>query len=235
MKKTNVMIDVSDDIYSSIVEPYKKRKSFGNLVVMLLEAYAYNESIYNYVNGVMDGLEDQATEELIKDLNSMADSLSMFSALSDQAESVLDNGMREFEKFGSKAQEDLDKGIPVPSSQSLTRDDVVSIVNDSMSDIRDMLKQVLAGGVQVAQPVSPVITQDRVADEIVSTIIKPDISYGREVVDQEVPSATLVDEVMDRVEESIVTSIVEEPSDISSADEEFAANALSSLMGSLGW
>ena len=96
MKKTNVMIEVTEEIYDSVVNPYKKKKSFGRLIVMLLEAYAYNDSIYSYINGAMDGIEDQATEELLKDLNSMAESLSMFSAYCDQMESVLDNCQKAF-------------------------------------------------------------------------------------------------------------------------------------------
>ena len=164
VKKTNLMIEVTDELYNEIVEPYKKRKSFGKLVVQLLEAYRTNDKIYSYINGTIDGLEDEATDELIKDLNSMAQSLSMFGALQNQAEANIDEGVKAFNDFGNRASSDRDK-YTTSSSEVLTRDDVVGIVNDSVSDIRGMLETLItrdtAPRVQEVAPVreTPIISR----------------------------------------------------------------------------
>lgn len=153
MKKTNAMIEVSDAVYEDIVMPFKKKKSFGKLITMLLEAYATNDSIYSYINGAMDGLENEATEELLKDLNSMAESLSMLGALNSEAESVIDNGQRVFDDFGSRATQDSEKVQGAVGGVS--REDVVEIVNESVSEIKDMLKELLSGAVTINQGVQP--------------------------------------------------------------------------------
>lgn len=162
MKKTNVMIEVTDDIYEDIVAPFKKKKSFGKLITMLLEAYANNDSIYSYINGAMDGLENEATEELLKDLNSMAESLSMLGALSSEAEAVIDNGQRAFDDFSTKATEDAKK---VKETNGISREDVVEIVEDSVSEIKDMLKQLLSNGVTVNSTINTPKSEEKVPEE----------------------------------------------------------------------
>lgn len=212
MKKTNVMVEVSDDLYDAIVEPYKKRKGFGKLVVQLLEAYHTNESIYSYINGTIDGLESEATDELLKDLNSMAQSLNMFGVLQNQAEVVVDEGQRAFSEFGSQAQEDVGKFENLktqdPIKESITREDVISIVNESVADIKEMLKNLTDGG-KVSAPVAEQV------QEAVET--KINVSLG------------------EAFQEKVVTSDEQEPiipRQISKEEEEIAENILSSLLGS---
>lgn len=155
MKKTNVMIEVSDDLYNDIVEPYKKRRRFGRLIVELLEAYRTNDVIYSYINGTIDGLDSDATDMLLKDLDSMQDSLSMLGALQNQAEVVIDEGNKAFNSFLNTGKEDVDLNFinnddkKVKDENTLTKEDVINIVNDSMSDIKSMLESILAKGVSV--------------------------------------------------------------------------------------
>lgn len=224
MRKTNVMVEVSDEVYETVVSPYKSKKQFGKLMCMLLEAYAYNDSVYNYINGVMDGLEDKATEELIKDLNYMSDSLSMFGALNQQAEAVIYNGQKSFDDFSRKASDDMETGMGYGGESSanpkedtnnkepvMTKEDVVKIVNDSVSDIRDMLKELLHGAT-----VSTVEEPDRGIHESTG-IIEDSSSYESsssrvELIDDE-------DEAADEVSEEAIE----------------AQDALSSLLGSIGF
>lgn len=218
LKKTSVMIEVSEDLYNEIVEPYKKRKGFGRLVVQLLEAYHTNEQIYSYINGTIDGLEDEATEELLKDLNSMAESLSMFGALQSEAEVAMDEGLKAFEEFNNRAYDDRGKYTPedvTPQKDTLTREDVVNIVNDSVSDIKKMLESLMAGGV-VSQPV---VTQ---VQEAVET--KVNASVHEAITREEVPLEVSRNEDM--------TPVVRE---VSKEEEQAAENAINSLLGSLSF
>lgn len=214
MKKTNVMIEVSDDLYNEIIEPHKKRKGFGRLVVQLLEAYRTNDSIYSYINGTLDGLEDEATNELLKDLNNMAQSLNMIGVLQNQAEVTIDEGKRVFDGFGSKANEDERKYNP-QTKDILTREDVVNIVNDSVSDIKGMLQELMANGV-VSQPV---VSQ---VESAVETKINASVN-----------EATVREEAPLRVAEGLVTApIVKE---VSEEEVKQAEDALGSLLGSLNF
>lgn len=218
MKKTNVMIEVSDDLYSEIVEPYKKKKGFGKLVVQLLEAYRTNDSIYSYINGAMDELETEATEELLKDLNNMAQSLNMMGVLHNQAEVVIDEGQRAFDEFGESAYKDSAKyGGATSSSKEkevmLTKEDVVEIVNESVSDIKSMLENLLK---QKEVP-STSITEERVEQvkEVVESKINTSLS---EVINES------------NAPKEVVNHVVENKP--SREDEAKAGFALSSLLDS---
>ncbi len=207
MKKTNVMIEVSEDLYDEVVHPYKKQKGFGKLVVQLLEAYRTNDSIYSYINGTMDRLEDEATQELLKDLNSMTQSLNMFGTFQSQAEVLIDEGQRAFDSFGERAMDDSTKYNPDEDKEVLTREDVVNIVNSSVSEIKDMLQELLQKGV-VSSPVADTVSrvvESKVNESVVDVIpVKP-------------------------------VERVEEVKTVSKEEEETAKNALSSLMGSLSF
>lgn len=212
MKKTNVMIEVSEDLYNEIVEPYKKRKGFGKLVVQLLEAYRTNESIYSYINGTIDGLESEATEELLKDLNNMAQSLNMFGVYQNQAEVVIDEGQRAFNEFSNQAREDSSRFEASPREKSedkpITKEDVISIVNDSVSDMKNMLKELLKRGTVSAPVVEKV-------QEAVETKIHVGLS---EAITEPIASSNNESSFM--------------PREVSKEEEDFANDAFASLLGS---
>lgn len=221
MKKTNVMIEVSEDLYNEVVEPYKKKKGFGKLVVQLLEAYRTNDSIYSYINGTMDGLESEATEELLKDLNNMAQSLNMFGVLHNQAEVVIDEGKRTFNDFSNQANEDINKfgsgNVPPKEEpkETLTKEDVVSIVNDSISDIKSMLKDLLDSK-DVSAPVVEKVQEQ--VHEVVESKINTDLSS---VVTNKNSSPEVYSHVVEKK--------------VSEKDEEEANSAIQSLIGSLNF
>lgn len=212
MKKTNVMIEVSEDLYNEIVEPYKKRKGFGKLVVQLLEAYRTNESIYSYINGTIDGLESEATEELLKDLNNMAQSLNMFGVYQNQAEVVIDEGQRAFNEFSNQAMKDSSRFEASPREKSedkpLTKEDVISIVNDSVSDMKNMLEELLKRGTVSAPVVEKV-------QEAVETKIHVGLS---EAITEPIASSNNESSFM--------------PREVSKEEEDFANDAFASLLGS---
>lgn len=206
------MIEVSEDLYNEIVEPYKKRKGFGKLVVQLLEAYRTNESIYSYINGTIDGLESEATEELLKDLNNMAQSLNMFGVYQNQAEVVIDEGQRAFNEFSNQAREDSSRFEASPREKSedkpLTKEDVISIVNDSVSDMKNMLEELLKRGTVTAPVVEKV-------QEAVETKIHVGLS---EAITEPIASSNNESSFM--------------PREVSKEEEDFANNAFASLLGS---
>ena len=97
----------------------------------------------------------------------------------------------------------------------LTREDVVNIVNDSVSDIKGMLQELMANGV-VSQPV---VSQ---VESAVETKINASVN-----------EATVREEAPLRVAEGLVTApIVKE---VSEEEVKQAEDALGSLLGSLNF
>lgn len=227
MKKTNVMVEVSDELYNEVVEPFKKKKGFGKLVVQLLEAYMYNESIYNYINGEMDNLEDEATEVLLKDLNNMAQSLNMFGILGNQAETVINEGQKSIDDFREQAFSDSKKYEEVKEEkQSLTKEDVVDIVNDSVKDIKDMLAELLKNGV-VTQPVAEqvgVVVESKIHSEVNKAVVDDETFVVSD------SSGSNSNEIVVEEEKEIIVDSAK-----LKEEEEKAKDALNSLLGSINF
>lgn len=99
MRKVNVMVEVSDDIFEDMVKPLKAEKSFGKVVVALLEAYYYNDAVYSYVSNRLDGITVQENSDLMKDLQDMAESISFLNASADKIEQEMNRGIGEFDSF----------------------------------------------------------------------------------------------------------------------------------------
>lgn len=227
LKKTNILVEVSDDLFSEVVEPYKKRKGLGRLVVQLLEAYRSNDSIYSYINGTLDGLEADDTKELLKNLSDMSESLSMLGIMQEEAEVVIDEGQRSFNDIAGGSRGVAEPVEPVrgtvidntiadsnssnSSSNSsintgLSKEDIVSIVrgivDDSLAGIRVTLDELMKSG-RVSEPEA-----DRVHGMVESKVVA---DVGKAIVSSRDSSAD------------------------STEEENEASDAINSLLGSLNF
>lgn len=149
--KTNVMVEVDEKLYQDVILPYKQKKSFGKLVVQLLYAFYENDAIYSYINGIMDDIEGEASEELMKNLQDMVQSLNNIGMMQNEAEAVIENGKDDFENWGNNEKEETTNE---PVEKSVTKEEVVEIVNDSLKDIKEMLNTIISKGVSVNGEVS---------------------------------------------------------------------------------
>lgn len=234
MRKTNLMIEVSDELYESIVEPYKKKKGFGRLVVQLLEGYANNDAIYGYINGALDNLDEKANESLLEGLNAMSDSVNMFSFLQQEAQSVVDDGAREFSSIGQRSAGQFKKGFEESggtevNADAVSREEVKAIVNEGISSIKDMLSEVLAGAQVTSEKSSSAVEEEKIvpiSKTMMKEVEKPVLEIEKSVVEIEKP----VLEVKKNIEISEPVKTEEQKQ----AEAEDAGNLLASLAGSLG-
>lgn len=236
MKKTNVMIEVSEELYDSVVLPYKKKKSFGRLVVQLLEAYAENDAVYSYINGTMDELDDKVMDGLLSDLNNMSQSLSMMSFLENEMEATLDNGTKTFEEFKENVSEDIDSFNKATNGEfntgnakeeskkdsSLSEEDIRGIVNESVKDaLSEALASILGGQVNPSVAVNPSVS-DSISESVVSRVAEA--------------SKLSEEDSMVEAEESITfENGMHNVEAISEEDKEEAQDALGSLLGSISF
>lgn len=216
-RKINIMIDVPEDIYDSVVAPYKEKRKFSKLVIQLLDAFATNSSIYSYINGIMDGLEEESVESLLKDLNSMSQSLTMMNMLGSQAEVILNNGTQEFEEVNRREKEfssaftESDLGNTHKDS-SISRGEVESIMNQTLADFKnDFMRDMQAMLSQMGN-----VGSNKGYSEVVPEV-KETVKAVNEPVYKPVKEA--------RVMEKVPTP----------EDAKKATDALNSLMGSFSW
>lgn len=210
MKKTSVMIEVSEELYDKIVYPYKKKKSFGKLVVQLLDAYLKNDAIYSYINGSLDGLEGEATDKLLKDLDAMASSLSMLDALHNEADSVISNGQKVFNNVNVVKEDTVNEQevqeIDTHSDDLVSREEVEKIIEDRLNDILNKLHLDTVGGSSSSNVNTPI---DRDIVHTTDTSVQTD-------------NRTYIDNILNTEKES------------TPEEEAFAEDALNDLLSSIG-
>lgn len=262
MKKTSVLIEVSEDLYQDIVEPAKKSKSFSKLVVKLLEAYWENDSIYSYINGSLDGLREEENEELLKSLNSMQESLSMIDVLGNQAETLMEEGLGTFSDIGgtdyevSKAESGIDRADTflglgstdrkVGGTINTTRgtSDTLGVTSDTKEQVSGISRE------EVEEIVAETVSKSLSGIEsMLSRLMESNLNINQPkgVLPEESEEIDIFDNDVikpkEMAETPIVTEVAEEPSrlvlaeyeedDLESAKE--AESAISSLLDSISY
>lgn len=112
MRKVNIMIDVSDEVYDLVVAPFKKSRRFSKLINSLLEGYISDDYVAAYVSGSLDDFKKRSTESLNQALSAMNNSLEMVGMLSDEAEELAKEGINAVGmRDSSEAKHDTNIGV----------------------------------------------------------------------------------------------------------------------------
>lgn len=145
MRKVNVMVEVSDDIFEDMVKPLKAEKSFGKVVVALLEAYYYNDAVYSYVSNRLDGITVQENSDLMKDLQDMAESISFLNASADKIEQEMNRGIGEFGSLEENTETPREKERVEEEDKAnfVTTDMLRSSLDRATKDIIDSVRGML--------------------------------------------------------------------------------------------
>lgn len=103
MRKVNVFVEVNEELYSNVIEPHKKQKSFSKLILKLLNGYYEDRYINAYGDGVVEEMNQESNESFQKALDAMKDSMINLNILKEEAESVVEGGIDEFSNSGEDA------------------------------------------------------------------------------------------------------------------------------------
>lgn len=167
MRKTNVFLEVDDNIYNMVIEPHKKAKTFSKLVAALLRGYIEDEYVRAYGDDMVDDLKKASVDSLDDVLSGMHQSLANLGLFTDELSMANKKGSN---YFGSKARElnrestekTVEKETPRENSKETDKlkQEVAEIrgtvegVLKQNSEILDMLKEVVSrpsGGIQVEE------------------------------------------------------------------------------------
>lgn len=133
-KNVRILAEVSDEINENLVIPMKKQKTFGKLVVKLLEGYYNVDAIRGYIEGTIDIEEKEDNDELQESLREMQRSLGILDMSLDEAEAVVEEGKSTFEEgaYGSSSSEKSKDGY-------VTKDEVEDIVKSSINELKELI------------------------------------------------------------------------------------------------
>ena len=133
------MVDVSDEVYDTVVVPFKKSRKFSELINSLLTGYLKDNYVASYVEGTLDTLKNESARSLDEAIESMNQSFAMVGMLADEASDMMSSGIdavkvREKEKGAVGQKERF-------ASESFKEDNNDSVKENLLKEVDELKKQ----------------------------------------------------------------------------------------------
>lgn len=146
MKRTNILVEVSDSIYDNVVSPHKKAKTFSKLIASLLTGYVENEYIRAYAEDTLDDMHKASVDALDEVIGNMQQSLSNMGLYTGELKENNESGMSYFSEKNQPLRSNNDGEVEE------LRDSVEELKNQNaeiMSMLREFMESASTGKVAV--------------------------------------------------------------------------------------
>lgn len=155
-RKVSIMVDVDEALYTEVIEPHKKNRSFSKLILKLLEGYQQDEYVNAYGNGVVAELQAEADNAFQASIDSMKATMINMEILKEEAEMTSEEGIDSFNtgefREGSGVETDMGDGL---GSERLQRiEDEICEMKKSNAEVMSALNLILGklDGVGTREP-----------------------------------------------------------------------------------
>lgn len=155
-RKVSIMVDVDEALYTEVIEPHKKNRSFSKLILKLLEGYQQDEYVNAYGNDVVAELQAEADSAFQASIDSMKATMINMEILKEEAEMTSEEGIDSFKtgefRAGSESGEEAKEGL---SSERLQRiEDEICEMKKSNAEVMSALNLILGklDGVGMGEP-----------------------------------------------------------------------------------
>ena len=152
-RKVSIMVDVDEDLYTEVIEPHKKNRSFSKLILKLLEGYQQDEYVNAYGNDVVAELQAEADNAFQASIESMKATMINMEILKEEAEMTSEEGIDSFNtgefRAGSESEEKAEEGL---GSERLQRiEEEICEMKKSNAEVMSALNLILGklDGVEV--------------------------------------------------------------------------------------
>lgn len=152
-RKVSIMVDVDEALYTEVIEPHKKNRSFSKLILKLLEGYQQDEYVNAYGNDVVAELQAEADNAFQASIDSMKATMINMEILKEEAEMTSEEGIDSFNtgefRAGSGSEEGAGDGL---GSERLQRiEDEICEMKKSNAEVMSALNLILGklDGVEV--------------------------------------------------------------------------------------
>lgn len=163
-RKVSIMVDVDEALYTEVIEPHKKNRSFSKLILKLLEGYQQDEYVNAYGNDVVAELQAEADSAFQASIDSMKATMINMEILKEEAEMTSDEGIDSFKtgefREGSGVGIDAEDGL---GSERLQRiEDEICEMKKSNAEVMSALNLILGklDGVGTREPEKVVEKED---------------------------------------------------------------------------
>lgn len=143
MRRTNILIDVSDDVYDEVIEPMKKNKTFSKLIASLIQGYISDGYIRAYAEDTLEELKKASVSSFNKSIDSMSESLSNLGLAADELEAVSMSGRSKFSDSAKRYKGEVSES-KISSSKSQEEIDALNKrIDDMQTSFNATLQSIL--------------------------------------------------------------------------------------------
>ena len=145
-RKVSIMVDVDEALYTEVIEPHKKNRSFSKLILKLLEGYQQDEYVNAYGNDVVAELQAEADNAFQASIDSMKATMINMEILKEEAEMTSEEGIDsfntgEFREGSGVGEEEAEEGL---GSERLQRiEDEICEMKKSNAEVMSALNLIL--------------------------------------------------------------------------------------------
>lgn len=154
-RKVSIMVDVDEALYTEVIEPHKKNRSFSKLILKLLEGYQQDEYVNAYGNDVVAELQAEADSAFQASIDSMKATMINMEILKEEAEMTSEEGIDSFKtgefRAGSGSGVETDMGDGFGSERLQRIEDEICEMKKSNAEVMSALNLILGklDGVEV--------------------------------------------------------------------------------------
>jgi methyl-accepting chemotaxis protein len=219
------MLEFSDEIYDSLVEPMKKNRTFSKLIVSLINGYIADGYIHAYVDDTLDDLKRAAVDSFNSSIDSMSESLSNMGLFTDELDSMSSSAKTKFKDKAKEVAEDS-KGAKPTNTEDIDKinkriDDMQEDVNAKLSVLIDLISSLKSDdNLSVKKNVENVNPEFSSVKKNVENV-RPDISNVKKNVENVNPEFSNVKKNVENVETNLDSKVEE---------DEDALNFMSNLL-----
>lgn len=165
------MVDVDEALYTEVIEPHKKNRSFSKLILKLLEGYQQDEYVNAYGNDVVAELQAEADNAFQASIDSMKATMINMEILKEEAEMTSDEGIDSFKtgefRAGSEAGTDAGEGLGSERFQRI--EDEICEMKKSNAEVMSALNLILGklDGVEVGTRESEKVVEKEEEKEVI--------------------------------------------------------------------
>ena len=225
MRRTSIMFDVEDDVYSSLVEPHKKNKTFSKLIVSLLNGYLTDGYIRAFVDDNLEEVRKAVVGSFEDSVGEMENVLASMGLYTDELGAHASAGYSKFQQKRNDQAKELDKNHVKGRSVSQNDDEVaelrekVSGLEQTVTEGFNRILEMLSNGIIPQQTEKVGVVTEEPVKTPVSDVAK---NYISKQVSSIAPVSHNVVEEFDDSEED------------SGSGSDMAANFLSSISSDFG-
>lgn len=152
-RKVSIMVDVDEALYTEVIEPHKKNRSFSKLILKLLEGYQQDEYVNAYGNDVVAELQAEADSAFQASIDSMKATMINMEILKEEAEMTSEEGIDSFKtgEFRAGSEAGTDAGEELGSERLQRIEDEICEMKKSNAEVMSALNLILGklDGVEV--------------------------------------------------------------------------------------